>query len=118
MAFKAAGAVKVAYYGMPWEALGGHPYVISPDNNLLFILLYLLCGVGLPLLWLAGYEMVRSRVHLTEEQTLSLAIVGGKKLCHILLLLGKCFVMLIRITIRGIKQGIKDIIAASSTKVE
>lgn len=117
-AFKAVSAVKVAWYGLPWEAVGGHPVVISPANNALWALLYLAAGVGLPLLCLAGYRRVAKNVTFTNEQLVDWAITGCLCFFRLLYRLGR---LLVTFCVKGSKalwQGIKDVVAASSTKDE
>ena len=33
VAFKLVSALKVAFYGLPWQAVGGHPTVLQPESN-------------------------------------------------------------------------------------
>ena len=68
LAFKVVSALKVAWYDLPWEAVGGHPVVNQPANNVLWVLLYLLAGVSLPLLGLGTYAYVAARVTLTQQE--------------------------------------------------
>ncbi len=118
VAFKLVSAIKVAYYGLPWEAIGGHPYVQEPANNALFVLLYALAGVGLPLLWLSGYNRISSHVTITEKQFLSLLMQGILRLCHWVCLGGHTLWLVMKGLWRSIVDGVKAIIAASSTKEE
>ena len=118
VAFKLVSALKVAFYGLPWQAVGGHPTVLQPESNVLWILLYLIAGVGLPLLWLYGYQHIASRVSITEKQAVGLAITAGQKLFKILTLIGKGLYLIVLNSCRNIAQGVKDVIDASSTKDE
>lgn len=118
LAFKVVSALKVAIYGLPWEAVGGHPYVLEPTNNAGFVLLYVLAGVGLPLLWMEGYRRVAANVNFTERLTISFIVLAAKqiaqygwKACRFILQLCLNFW-------QAVKHTIKEIIAVSSTKDE
>lgn len=118
LAFKVVSALKVAWYGLPWEAVGSHPTITQPANNALWVLLYLIVGTGLPLLWLAGYRRISARVHLTERQVLD-GCVFGLRLCgRVLFRLGRALVRLAVRLWHNFVQAVKAIIAASSTKDE
>lgn len=56
LAFKLVSMLKVAVYHLPWEMIGGHPYVHN-DKGEWFWILYTIVGVGLPLgiVWLVRY---------------------------------------------------------------
>lgn len=56
LAFKLVSMLKVAVYGLPWEMIGGHPYVHS-DQGEWFWILYTIIGLALPLgiVWLVRY---------------------------------------------------------------
>lgn len=114
VAFKVVSALKVAFYGLPWEAVSGHPTVLQPQSNVLWVLLYTIVGVALPLLWLEGYRRVASRITITEKQAVGLLVVSGQRLCHYTVLTGRFIVMACVAACRNIWQSIKDIIEASS----
>lgn len=118
VAFKLISALKVAFYGLPWQAVGGHPTVLQPENNVLWILLYVIAGVGLPLLWLYGYRRIASNVSITEKRIVELVITAGQKLIKVLALIGKGLYLIVLNSCHNIAQGVKDIIDASSTKDE
>lgn len=118
VAFKAVSAVKVAWYGLPWEAVGSHPTITQPANNAVWVLLYLVAGTGLPLLWLAGYRRVAANVHVTERQILDGCALGIRYFCRFLFILGRALVRLAVGIWHNFRQGVKAIIAASSTKDE
>lgn len=118
VAFKLVSALKVAVYGLPWEAVGSHPIVSEPSNNVLFVLLYVVAGVALPLLWLAGYQLVASRVTISEKQFAGYAIVGAQRICRFVYLFGRGIVLVVQGCIRSIIDGIKAIKDASSPKEE
>lgn len=118
LAFKVVSALKVACYGLPWEAVGGHPYVLEPSNNFLFILLYVVAGVGLPLLWLLGYRRIAANVNVTERQALSFIVLASKRLVRCIYLLGCLAVRICMNFWQSVKRAVKEIIAVSSTKDE
>ena len=118
VAFKVVSALKIAFYGLPWEAVGGHPTVLQPQSNVLWVLLYTIVGVALPLLWLEGYHRVASHVTITEKQAVGLLVVSGQRLCHYTVLTGRFIVMACVAACRNIWQSIKDIIEASSPEDE
>lgn len=118
LAFKVVSAVKVAWYGLPWEAVGGHPVVHSPANNVLWIIFYVLVGVSLPLLWVAGYRLVAANVTLTQCQVLSAVFVVAQRLCRIVAVIGRTLWAVFMGAVHSFCQGVKEIIAASSPKNE
>ena len=118
VAFKAVSALKVWIYGLPWEAVGGHPYVLSPANNFGFVLLYTAAGVGLPLLWLAGYQMVASRITFTEKEAIDYSIVGAQKVCHLVYMVGRGIALITKASVQAIIDGVKAVKDASNPKEE
>ena len=118
VAFKLVSALKVGFYDLPWEAVGNHPYVLTPPNNVLFILLYTAIGVGLPLLWLAGYQLVASKVTLSERQLVGYSIIGAQKFCHFVYMVGRGIVLIVKGCIQSIIDSIKAIKDASNPKEE
>lgn len=140
IAFKVVSALKVAYYGLPWEAIGDHPTVLNPASNALWVILYVLAGVGIPLLWMAGYRCVQPYVKQGEVKVVELLLMAADYLLKGIvfalkaLIAGLIFLVLNfrRLSIaaakgiarffvfiyRSIKQTFKDIMDASSTKDE
>lgn len=118
VAFKLVSALKVAWYDLPWQAVGGHPTVLLPQSNFLWVTLYVIAGVGVPLLWLWGYKHIASRVNITGEQVVRCTIIGTQYVCRSIVIACRITYRLCLIIIQNIKQGIKEIIAASSTKEE
>lgn len=118
VAFKLVSALKVAFYGLPWQAVGGHPTVLQPMNNVLWILLYVVAGVGIPLLWLSGYRRIASKVTFTETQLIGFLVVLGQRICHYVVLTARFIAMAVVAACRNVWQGIKDIIEASSVADE
>lgn len=127
LAFKLVSVVKVFCYGLPWEAIGGYPYVREVGQNLLFVVLYLLVGVSLPLacreLWLHYSPKLRLRVSSQGVLSVSVAALGGVMLA--LVWMGKMVVRIGRAVgsfalgcWRAFLAGIKAIVDASSTKEE
>lgn len=74
LAFKVVSAVVVAYYGLSWLQVGGHPVVYHGGGGDAFFLLYTLVGVGLPL----GVREVYLRVKPDEPVTLSTLSRAGR----------------------------------------
>ncbi len=118
LAFKIVSALKVGVYGLPWEAIGGHPYVQQPANNVWFVLLYLIVGVGLPLLWLEGYRHIASNVTLTEKQLVGYSVQGLQRMFHYMTIAAHTIWLVIKGCARSVADGVKAIIEASSTKEE
>lgn len=118
IAFKAVSALKVAYYGLPWQMVGCHPTIFNPESNVLWIVLYTLAGIGLPLLWMVGYRHISSLVNITEKKTVETLIISSQRFVKIAANVGKAIGIIFMGACHSIWQGIKDIIAASSTKEE
>ena len=83
VAFKLVSALKVAWYDLPWLAVGGHPYVLEPANNAFWVIAYVVVGVGLPLLWLEGYRRLSDKYDITNRQIVRYIVL-------LLCLLAKC----------------------------
>lgn len=118
LAFKVAGAVKVAWYGLPWQAIGGHPYVLQPENNAFFFLLYVLAGVALPLLWLEGWRKLSARCDFSIKTLLSLLMQLAVLLCKFAVRGGKAIWRGGAAVYRGFIESVKAVLAASSSKDE
>lgn len=118
VAFKIVSAVKVAWYSLPWQAVGGHPIVNQPANNALWTLLYIIVGVAVPLLWVTGYRRIAPNVTFTQDQAVSFCITAVQRTCRMAYLICRAVVMIFVGAYRSFVQGVKDIIAASSTKDE
>ncbi len=95
LAFKVVSALKLAYYGLPWQAIGGHPTLTQPQSNALWIMLYLIVGVGLPLLWMKGYRMIQTPI--LHGQTFLIDATF-----HLEEIIVKGFVLVLKYTIRGL----------------
>ena len=107
---------------------------------MLWVIQYLIAGVGLPLLWMAGYRRVQVYVKKGEARGVELLLTAGDYLLKGLeialkgLLAGLVFLVLNfrKLSVaalkgigrfflgiyRGIKQTIKDIMSASSPEDE
>ena len=118
LAFKVAGAVKVAWYGLPWQAMGGHPYVLQPENNAFFFLLYVLAGVAIPLLWLEGWRKLSARCDFSIKTLLSLLMQLAVLLCKFAVRGGKAIWRGCAAVYRGFIESVKAVLAASSSKDE
>lgn len=118
VAFKIVSAMKVACFSLPWQAVGGHPIVTQPVNNALWTLLYIIVGVAVPLLWLVGYRRIAPNVTFTQGQAISFCISTAQCVCRIVYLAGRSAAMFFVRAYRAVVQGVKDIVAASSTKDE
>lgn len=127
LAFKLVSIFKVAYYGLPWEAVSGYPYVREPGNNLLFVAIYLLAGISLPLLcreaWL--HYAPKLRISFSKEQVLNACLVVVQSVllacAWIFRFLLRCCRGVVRFFVSCFKTfvaGIKAILDASSTKEE
>lgn len=118
VAFKLVSALKVAFYALPWQAVAEHPTVLQPESNVLWVLLYVVAGIGIPLLWLKGYHCISSKVTFTEKQALSALVLMGQKACHYVVVAVRFMVMALVTACRNVWQGLKDIIEASSVADE
>ena len=118
LAFKVVSALKVAWYDLPWEAVGGHPVVNQPANNVLWVLFYLLVGVSLPLLGQRVYAYVAARVTLTQQEVVDYLVIGFKVLGKFCFLLCLILIRLLKRTYQSVVRGMKEIIAASNPKDE
>lgn len=118
VAFKVVSALKVWFYDLPWEAVGGHPVVITPANNWIWVILYLAAGVILPLLWLKSYRKFAPKIDLNQTLVIHYVIFGSKFLLRYLVIGLHLLFVIFKNLFKALKKGIKDILAASSTKDE
>lgn len=120
VAFKAVSAVKVSWYHLPWQAVGGHPTVLSPQSNALWVVLYVVAGVGIPLLWLWAYRKLAARIHVNVNggQIVRALIIAAQYAGRGVVVGGRIAGRLVVAVFQSIKRGIKEIIDASSTKEE
>ena len=118
VAFKVVSALKVWFYDLPWEAVGGHPVVITPANNWIWVILYLAAGVILPLLWLKSYRKFAPKIDLKQTLVIHYVIFGSKFLLRYLVIGLHLLFVILKNLFKALKKGIKDILAASSTKDE
>ena len=118
VAFKVVSALKVWFYDLPWEAVGGHPVVITPANNWIWVILYLAAGVILPLLWLKSYRKFAPKIDLNQTLVIHYVIFGSKFLLRYLVIGHHLLFVILKNLFKALKKGIKDILAASSTKDE
>lgn len=118
VAFKVVSALKVWFYDLPWEAVGGHPVVITPTNNWIWVILYLAAGVILPLLWLKSYRKFAPKIDLNQTLVIHYVIFGSKFLLRYLVIGLHLLFVILKNLFKALKKEIKDILAASSTKDE
>lgn len=118
VAFKLVSAIKVAWYGLPWQAIGGHPIVHQPANNFLWTLLYIIVGVAVPILWIIAYRKFAKNITFTQKQAINFCITYSQNICHVFYIVIRAVCLTFIGACRSFIQGIKDIIAASSTKDE
>ncbi len=118
VAFKVVSALKVWFYDLPWEAVGGHPVVFTPANNWIWVILYLAAGVILPLLWLKSYRKFAPKIDLNQTLVIHYVIFGSKFLLRYLVIGLHLLFVILKNLFKALKKGIKDILAASSTKDE
>ena len=72
-AFMLVSLIKVIGYGLPWQAMGGHPVVLHNSGDA-FWLLYTIVGVGLPLLCREGFHWLGRRIDLSAKACLGYTI--------------------------------------------
>lgn len=65
ISFKVVSALKIMWYGLPWGQIGCH-MVIHEHHDDYFWILYTVAGVGLPLLWMYGYNNLKARYRKTD----------------------------------------------------
>lgn len=118
LAFKVVSAIKVSALGLPWDAVGSHPVVHEASGNVLWIVLYFLVGMGLPLLWTEGYKRLAPHISFSQDQAIDFALLAAQKAVRLLFVAGRALWRLMIATWRAFVQGVKDILAASSTKDE
>ncbi len=118
LAFKVIGLLKVWWYDLPFEALGGHPYVLQPANNVLWILLYVIAGVSIPLLWVTVYRRVVSHISLSQHQVIGWFVLGGQLAFRLLRFIGAAVWKFALAQWRGMVHTFRELLAASSTKDE
>lgn len=118
VAFKVVSALKVWFYDLPWEAVGGHPVIITPANNWIWVILYLAAGVILPLLWLKSYRKFAPKIDLNQTLVIHYVIFGSKFLLRYLVIGLHLLFVILKNLFKALKKGFKDILAASSTKDE
>lgn len=118
LAFKLVSALAVAFYDLPWQAVGCHPTVHAARGNVLWLLLYTLVGVSLPLLWLWGWKRLTERIHFSEKQALAIAGKGAVLLGRYTLRLARIIARLCVAFCRSIARTVKEIIDMSSPKEE
>lgn len=120
LAFKVVSALKVAFYGLPWVMVGGHP-VVTVYKDDLFWTAYVLAGVALPLLWVWGWREL-CRHYGVKTDTLGDWIRLLLKVSILMYRFAvKCLIAAYKAVIRGflaLKQGVIDIIEASNPKEE
>ena len=112
VAFKVVSALKVWFYDLPWEAVGGHPVVITPANNWIWVILYLAAGVILPLLWLKSYRKFAPKIDLNQTLVIHYVILGSKFLLRYLVIGLHLLFVILKNLFKALKKGIKDILAS------
>lgn len=118
LAFKLVSAFKVMCDGLPWEAIGSHPVIHNPANNVWWVILYTMVGVALPLLWVTGYRHIASRVTFAEGKILSLAITCLVRTGLFAVSVSRQVGKMLKNMYRSLLQTIKDVIAAANPKDE
>ena len=118
VAFKLVSAMKVAWYGLPWLAVGGHPYVMEPTNNAFWVMMYLVVGTGFPLLWLYGYQKLSTKYMITNRQLLMWLITLCLIIYKILRFVIHKIIVILKNLTKQIWTLIKDVVNASSVKDE
>lgn len=118
LAFKLVSALKVGFYGLPWEAVASYPVVHEPANTWWFALLYVVAGVTLPLACVALWRKAESHIQFDSKLCLRYLLRGCVGLAS-------CIVALMRAVWRGLTafyhgtvRMVKEIIAAADPKDE
>lgn len=118
LAFKVVSAIKAGVYHLPWESIGSHTVINAPANNLWFVLLYVIAGVGIPLAWLWAYRRIAPHVHFSWRRAFSIAVVVIQRVIRFIYVFARAIVRLVIGIYKGIVAMIKGIIAASNPKEE
>lgn len=116
LAFKLVSVLKVVWYDLPWLAVGGHPYVMEPANNAFWVLLYLLVGVGLPLLFREVYRHFSSKYGITNRQIVMYVVALLCILAKLLRFIVHKFFVIIKNLYRQLRDLLKEAIDASNVK--
>lgn len=116
-AFKLVSIIKVAVYGLPWEAVGGHT-VVNFHRDDAFWVFYLLVGVSVPLAWQAGYRRLATRYDFSLPGCLRGLLKFSIVIIRLTVIGIKCFGVWLWKTIRGSVAAAKEIINASNPKDE
>ena len=118
LSFKAVSAIAVACLGLPWEAIGCHPVVHECMGQVGWVLLYVVAGLSLPLLGLAGYRRIAARINVSQEQVCDFCVVAAQRTGRFLYVLARGIVRCAKLACLTFWKGVKEIIAASSPKDE
>jgi hypothetical protein len=66
LSFKVVSAIKIMWYGLDWGHIGCH-MVIHEHHGDYFWVLYSIVGVGLPLLWMMGYNALKTKIKIKHQ---------------------------------------------------
>lgn len=117
LAFKLVSIIKVAAYGLPWLAVGGHT-VVNHATDDLFWLLYTIAGIGVPLGCLALYRYYAKTIDFSTKSCVKYAIKGLIKLCYYIFIGIKKSLIYLWQCLVGFWRALKDIVKASSPNEE
>ena len=90
----------------------------TPASNVLWILLYTIAGIGIPLAGIALYRHFSPQVHITEHQLINILRFLVRGTVSIVLAIGLGIAHFFQYLWRSFLQMIKEISDASSTKDE
>jgi fucose 4-O-acetylase-like acetyltransferase len=117
LAFKVVSAFKVLCYGLPWLMVGGHT-VVHAHNDDAFYILYVIAGVGLPLLTQYYFRCIRAKYRLTPIKCLQLIIQALRHILNISIKILKYLYHAILKYIKSIIRDFKEILSAGNPKEE
>lgn len=129
LAFKLISALKVWHYDLPWEMVGCHTVVNTPNIPDAYWLLYTLVGVLLPYAWIIAYRKLEYHwgFRLAYGQFFNLRVFktstkvilrGFGLLLTVIYKLIRVLILSIINSIKGILTDIKSIINASNPSEE
>ena len=117
LSFKLVSMIKVAYYGLPWEAVGGCPVVCCNQGDA-FWLLYLVSGIALPLLGVKLYRHLTARIDFSAKNVARWTWIGLVYVVRLLVRIVKRIAKAVWNGIMEIYNAFCDIIKASNPKDE
>ncbi|MBR1889229.1 MAG: acyltransferase family protein [Alloprevotella sp.] len=129
LAFRVVSVLKVWILGLPWKMVGCHTVVHVGEGTDLFFILYIIAGVGLPLLWLAGYRKLVDKYDLhinwakvfnktVGNQVIKIVVSVVSFICRWIWIIIRVGSQWLWSSIKSVLKSIKQIVAASNVREE